>query len=679
MKISKMFVFLLCALTVFFLSACDEDPLTGLPSTLAGTQPSSFATQGEDPSTTNTTSPEQDPTASTGQNPTTSTEQDPTASTEQNPTTSTEPDPTAPTDTGSTGQTPDVGIGEGGCDHSITDYEVIDLAAIYGACNESAATVSVCACGEYGKIKVFLTCIPTEDSKFNYYYTDENWVEHETYQQACRFCGLSFYKDDSTYRDDCISYSSSYATLSIGELQIAEKTYASEQTSHDVRSTVKMNGTSCTDGYTVSRKCADCGSSSDEQYYDTHELEFVERKDLLEFNTCGGYVDYYSCPCGEIKEHDVFHNCFIVRYVGDEPDFRDSDGVLHTIASGVCEVCNMQSIYDYYAYYDGCEVYLYCTASATIGNTVIYDDHTWLDEINTEHDYLATVQLNGDSCTDGFVRTAVCKRCGDIDVTSEDEHIRFLTEIVYLSDIGFCGGWYENYICPCELIDDWYIRLYCDNLATDYESEYDENGYERRVHTTTCADCDLLMIERYYTEIRDCTAYSYAEFSLCRGDTVVADRLKTLSSTEPHHTYETTYILRGASCTDGIDAVSECIHCGDRFTTEIYEHEMHDVTYIDTSEHGCCAGTIEVLQCSCKYESYVFYEITCDTEFSNSYYEDENMIYHAVSTVTCKDCGLVIVYDTFSIEEDGISVTYQRETVTTKDGEILVDITRPYN
>ena len=422
------------------------------------------------------------------------------------------------------------------CSHYMNICSSLDL-AIYGACEGCTAQVFTCQCETFSIVSATLECIP-DNSSANQYYIEEDGTEHTVWNQTCILCGLNFYSDCAVRKNGCTVITQEVVRISMDEQVIIDVVNETVEEVHNFDSTTEMYGQSCTDGYTIMKKCRDCGFVTGQMYYDTHQLEWMDQIQLSAHNTCGGYINHYTCLCGQEENYEIFHNCSLWVYCTDEPDMRDSNGVLHFYYIGECETCGLIVDYDEYSVYYGCNQVVLESATARIGDTILYENVTYIVEERDSHDYNVTIERNGDSCTDGYTRISVCNRCGYTDVVSDNTHTAYLTKLIYLVDVGLCGGWYDRYSCSCGRVHNHHITLYCDHCSTDVQHQWDENGYDEAWHTTTCADCSLLMLEHSYVEVREGVAYHYVDFALYNGDTLIDDPITELIYVSDHETGE---------------------------------------------------------------------------------------------------------------------------------------------
>ena len=576
------------------------------------------------------------------------------------------------------------------CNHVPYIHTTMDL-SVYGGCAGSVLYVFSCQCRQYGYVDAEFACMPGNDN-VDTNYIDENGVEHTVFHIQCRDCELDFYSEITETTMGCVLDITEHVRVNLGfDWNLLDIRYSTQEVHHDFETTIIMNGESCADGFIEADMCKYCGEVDEMMYYNYHRVYPVEEIPLPDENYCGGYLEYSVCNCGQVESYYFIHNCAFWAYSLGEPEWRDEEGILHSIFYRDCEYCDLLVECDTYSLLEGCTAYIYTCSTARIGDIVVFENVTSLVGVDEYHDCEEFIEMRGDTCADGFVHTWVCRRCGQEDVHDSevegyeyDPHIMFQRERIFLADLGFCGGWFERYSCCCRYYDKCNVTFYCENTITEREWEYDENGFERRTNTTTCADCGLVMVEHFYTEVRDCVAYNYIRFSLYRGDTTIVHEATHMSTSEIHHTYQTTYELMGESCTDGVKKVSECIYCGDQIVETSTEHLLCDETTISMQEYGCCDGEIIIRQCLCKADALVWYKTGCKTELCpGEIYTDENGAEHHLQTSYCVDCGIYIYRDVYYVyvptEDDTIEVyAYERSYVVTKDGEVLFDVTYPY-
>ncbi len=239
----------------------------------------------------------------------------------------------------------------------------------------------------------------------------------------------------------------------------------------------------------------------------------------------------------------------------------------------------------------------------------------------------------------------VCTSCGIPEGTCTHQTLH--ESVFDLSEYGMCVSELDMLSCECgevvRLQDYEQLVESCDwEQSDDYIEGVDENGNLYMSSTMICSVC--------HAEL-----YVYA----------------TLDASDPCHrvvTYIFTVTMGETVVLDEIVGIESYVN-----------HDDTESEKIDLSEYSSCGGYYYVDRCTvCGEIDYVYnVNFNCDIDESMGEREeviDENGHVHSVITVTCPDCGLVYVVDTYT---DVISVcefaTYFAMTVYYGDEVIYHD------
>lgn len=217
----------------------------------------------------------------------------------------------------------------------------------------------------------------------------------------------------------------------------------------------------------------------------------------------------------------------------------------------------------------------------------------------------------------------VCSGCGHRE--SECKHLRTYKTSVDLSAYNICKGAEINwYTCDCgELKYPSVDMLYCDMAYEEKELDQ-EDGSTAYIHTATCIDCGLKVIQtiQYEDDVETCTQRSVVDIQILVGDKLIA---------EGTYNHPDDYIL----------------------------HPTHVVEEgIDLSKYGLCASDWNYEVCHCGQVSTYWYEENGGCDWIR---DDENST-ETSSRFTCAACGGVMVQEEKSTEEDCLLIFEATET-----------------
>ncbi len=540
------------------------------------------------------------------------------------------------------------GIGFSG--HHLFEKDKIELSE--HSCCGGYITILECPCGEKKEIRL-------DETSCNFEYLDAS-MHGET--RKCTECGLTVTYEQRDEKEGCFTYVYVTFKATLGDDTIFEEIdyVADKWESHLYEESYEMKGETCKEGVIVTFTCKDCGDSYTEERYWCEERPVVEIT-FSEHGACGdGYFNFHECPCGEETWVDFYCGCAgentWEEVVGD-------DGVPHYVETYTCRNCGLKIVRDVYQEKEGCYIYNYVTLTVSIGDEVILDGYKYYDGRSTSHNYGYSFDLKGESCEDGYTVTYTCSDCGTSYSSEYNWHNTFVKERIELKDHGYCGGYIEIRECPCGYQKTIYDSTDCD-LSSDSVYETDENGIGHWIYTYSCETCGFKFVEDDYTVREGCYDVSYRTYTAYAGDEVLVDAYSYVYSRWARHDYSYSFEINGESCEDGFTATGICRVCGyETIETNEY-HRTFTLETIDLSEHGCCGGKVTISGCPCGYYSNLEWYADCNTEQTNTSYEDGNGVVHLVYNYKCDECGLVIERDRYTVKEGCYDVTYMVYNIT---------------
>jgi len=163
-----------------------------------------------------------------------------------------------------------------------------------------------CVCGQEKHFSQELECKNLTQSSWSEY--DADGVYHNFNERTCKTCGLVIENEWYSIHDEdsCdVEYHDNYTVTYNGQTYHHDRTQVWQE--HDTRYTKAslLDGkTSCEDGVIVEWICRDCGATG-KNHQNDHALVSVESIDLAPYGAiCGGYLDKFSCACGERMRYD---------------------------------------------------------------------------------------------------------------------------------------------------------------------------------------------------------------------------------------------------------------------------------------------------------------------------------------------------------------------------------------
>ena len=548
--------------------------------------------------------------------------------------------------------------------YRIAYYDLCD----YGACHGYIEIWS-CACGYNQRANANYCANSTVSSET---FVDENGVEHTVTVYQCPTCGLTRTRDRYYEDEGCYTYRYYIYTFTMGEVEIASYTTKSQNsTHHEYENTYTFAdeaNKNCEAGVTVVTTCKNCDYRS-ESYYTHHATFRTEYYDFTEYGACYGYLEVYSCACGQetgINRSYCSHN-----YVSNS-NYVDEAGVKHYVDVYECPTCGLTRTCDYYDQREGCDIYRYYTESYTIGETEIgsgsYKSHY---DTRHEHEFTYTFQDEANkNCEAGVTVVTTCKNCDYHSESYYTHHATFRTEYYDFTEYGADGGYAYVNTCACGYSTSVSFNS-CSHGYNHNTSEYtDEEGIRWYVETwTSPCDCNIRFDRayRYEHDTENCLRTYYYEESLSVGNALID--LGTRTTSEVYHEYEIRVeLMEGATdCGQGVLVIHDCRYCDEQYTNNVYHHYNAEIARFDLTQYGAvCEGYAVINGCACGYNrSLSISDSDCAFEYrstvnwvegtindSQETAEGHRSFYSNSSTYTCAvtdptQCGFAIRCSTY--------------------------------
>ncbi len=477
----------------------------------------------------------------------------------------------------------------------------VDLAE-YGACGGTLTYANCKICNKILGVGDFMPeCeIDVETEPPVQEVVDENGVTHYIQAVVCPTCGLTITSETWEIVDGCTTSEYMVGIVSVGETTIIrfEDSYA--YTDHEYVYSYEMLGETCDDGVKIGRTCTKCGESHSEGTAYGHQYNH-QNVELSKYSACGGYAYAYVCRvCNRINPYydfDMQIQCNIEE-MPEATEVTDENGNVHYVRSMACPDCGL--IFTEEAWE---EVDSVCVSREYMRMIIATADETLLDwymcDESINHQYETVVEMNGESCNDGFTIIHQCTLCGD--ASTEDYKGCYYQRTYYdLTELGVpCGGRVEISKCiGCGKVGDVYENYYC-RLAF---VETTEDGYT----VYACKNCGATSIyKETATEKDENCAYTKTHYrAFYFNETLVLEYSYDRYYTE--HEYAETLTLEGDSCLDGVIVLRTCQDCGYNYTERYQYHYTTEVYNVSSEETDFCEHHyFSVSACPCGAESNV--------------------------------------------------------------------------
>ncbi len=482
----------------------------------------------------------------------------------------------------------------------------------YGFCG-GEVYVNGCPCGEEA------WCNFNTDCEWIWYKRD---TETNAEWWVCTECG-GYYSLQSEQQDAEGCYEATKSVYTFYDSEMIEKLTVNTRNvweRHNYEVSFKLSGTTCSDGYTVTQTCKDCGyfySNYAQPNEGEHNTYTVQYYDLEDYGLCGTEVYVNECPCGAVSDCSTYtgEGCNWMWYKYDSETGADWYQ---------CSDCGGSY---YYVYGEQTKEGCYITRDCNI----VYFDKDNKEVLNvegrqrwSEHDYeVLSYTLLGDSCNEGVVENVRCKDCGYESRQSYQWHKGMIVKEYHLSEYDACGDavvYYQECYCGEEKSLIW-NEIYADcNIFLTTNDYVDGEGNHHNVEVRACTTCGLRIEENKVSE-RDastCKENITSSVVIAVGDALVDSF--TYTHTIDSHDYEETVTLLPTStdCEDGIKVVKTCKDC--QYSTWHTTHWHYEAevpgSRIDLSTLGSvCGGYVVQTKCACgEYSSLELADTECDLD-----------------------------------------------------------------
>lgn len=498
-------------------------------------------------------------------------------------------------------------------------YDMAD----YGMCG-GIIEIHGCACGKQEYISES--------------YVDEkscNW-QHLYYNPAtntsvfkCAACGTT--RNTSEVQEQIsgclVTWTEKYEYLKGYNVVLSVETVR-ETYNHKEVHTFKLNGTECSDGYTVFVSCINCDYTNTwtgRTPQGEHATQVTAYYDLADYGFCGGIRRTYSCPCGKQAGIDWETNA------GCHWQWYSENNETGTI-TWKCTTCGgYRSSTETFVSEEGCYRY-YQTVETYYDKDMVEKLTLEATSAQSNHNYTYNFTLHGESCSDGYTVHQVCTRCNIEDrydsMPGMGQHSTYPKQTHNMTDYGFCGGTVVEYECPCgeRTSFDWTIPNYC---QFSYEGRDEATNTEMHLCRTCGGSYTLRQTE---TKVDECHTLLQNEYRFYNKEgQEVCSAVET--DTYTYHDNEFTFTLYGDSCEAGYLVHRKCKTCGEESDEYNGWHNTYLMETTNLEDYGFCAGIIEKYSCPCGKEEHTNVNSACVWRYED--YDEATR----TNTWKCDKCG----------------------------------------
>ncbi len=405
---------------------------------------------------------------------------------------------------------------------------------------------------------------------------------------------------------------------------------------HDYQNVYRLLGEECSDGYYVDRVCSGCGDTETGEQLYTAENVWVRDEEIIfaGTNACGDIaLQYCECACGDVVLYSISSKCTWESM---------------QLEAGVegwgerCTVCGIEKIVStkYAEPATGtCDTKVTWKCVLKRGNNVLKAVEKEYD--GKQHTTVASFELLGSSCEDGYTVGWKCIYCGEITNSSDVikySHDNYVVQMYDLPDDMCDGSELTLGACACGKYQSAWFSGGC---TWDWCAP-EETGPYANVKKYHCAQCDTYRyeVENGTRDPETCMHNGTVQYVLVRDGRVLKE-YTVKANYEEHETEYDSFRLLGASCEDGLVVTVKCVDCQ---KTEEYNYSHHYECIkekIDLEEAGySCGGTIEISSCPCGESQYSYTNFNCDWKYIEGEEVKGELSGYLTYENICKVCGL---------------------------------------
>ena len=385
-------------------------------------------------------------------------------------------------------------------------------------------------------------------------------------------------------------------------------------TNHRYQYGFEMNGTSCTDGYTVIETCKDC-DLYDSWTESSHDL-YPQFKSNENSAFCDSHnVTLLVCPCGDKYKYGFNDKSFVY----DEQSNRYT-----------CETCGLTVAYNADETEQGCALVRMNTLWVAAAGEMLY---RYANEQSLVYHSFTDVETH---VADGVIYlSTICDKCGEMRSTEILQAVLEEHNDGFYYDYTFIPTKTGSYTILGHADADTFVTLYELRGGKPIKIDYNDDGGTGSQFLLTK---NLTAGTTYVYRIRfyDASKSGTISFSLSSDYDDHPNQHGALNAT----TWFAALTEGAESCEDGVlfgEIYSACGHV--RYTQTEYGH-VRTEEIVDLTEYGACDGILVIAPCVCGQYTDVVYKGACTNAYTHNQYYDEQgrLIYVQVSA--CSTCDL---------------------------------------
>ena len=466
---------------------------------------------------------------------------------------------------------------------------------------------------------------------------------------TCLFCGVTKMSrsTDIIQEGSCTIQNIEHVIYMIDGQTIYSGENQYEYETHELKYEYFLNGTSCSDGYTVICTCANCDLRTEETS-NSHNMYVIyeSANDRKHADICEDHhINILSCPCGQ-----EFHSNFSLREYDENLDLY------------VCENCSVAVKYNETSEEDGCSLL------ATTQMVVYYNGEELCNHVRKT--FCSNHNFTDVKASESNGMISISASCNNCDATTKTEFYSVELELhdgEYYFDFTFVPDESASYIITGLMDSDTYVTLYTLVDGQLVDLAYNDDGASHS-YNQFLLQYDLTAGATYVYRIRflNSSIGGSIDFSLKQNNMLNACM---------HDDYSTFYCLLPGSktCEDGVLTGIIYDACGCVYdTSTIYTHKTFAQERIELADFGACNGTYTYSGCACGQSGRANVKVACSaTSTNNQYYDEEGRLIQ-VNVRTCSKCGLRYTTSDYT-ERDSEScslITYY--TVVLNIGDTLI-------